>query len=67
MLCNYVWKDNTTERRIVIMNHIDDYRTPPTIEQAVEQGFTEEEAKAADWTKIVGTTNVQTFGQKGYW
>ena len=65
----YVWEDTTTGRRIDILNDMKDYQKPPTVEQAMEKGFTEEEARNANWKKIVGSKNVliETWGMKGNW
>ena len=64
----YVWLDKTTNKKTEILRDFKDYKDQPTAEEAE---LTEEEYKAADWVKEIGTGIRVTKGEnwntaKGY-
>lgn len=51
----YCWKDKTSGKTIEVMKSFDEYKDPPTKEEAIAGGLTEEEADSADFVKVLGT------------
>jgi hypothetical protein len=64
----YRHKDENTGKEVEIIRSFDDYEDTPTVEEAMHEGLTEDEAKEAKWVKIItGGAGHVGFGQKGYW
>ncbi len=68
----YLWRDRRTQKSIEILRDHKEYRTPPTVEEATSLGLTEEEAKDADWQKLISRgirmAKSDTWGPgKGHW
>lgn len=50
----YTFVDQNTDKQLDVLRSMDDRDTPPTVEEALEDAeFTEEEAKAADWKRVI--------------
>jgi len=65
----YCWVNKTTNKKTEILRDFKDYKDQPTAEEAE---LTEEEYKAADWVKEIGTGIRVTRGEnwqgsKGNW
>lgn len=50
----YGWKDENTSFEVDIQRKMADSNDTPTLEEALEAGFTEEEFTAARWQKVIG-------------
>lgn len=50
----YDWQDNRTKKQVLVMRSFAEYQEPPTEEEAVKEGLTEDEAKEADWERLIG-------------
>jgi hypothetical protein len=64
----YLHQDKNTKKKVEIIRSFDDYEDTPTVEEAMREGLSEDEAKNAQWVKIiVGGAGHVGFGLKGFW
>ena len=67
----YDWVDENTGKEVVVQRTFDDYDAEPVREEAINQGLTSDESKAADWVRLIGK-GIQVikgdgWGKKGSW
>lgn len=68
----YIHEDTLSGKQIEILRPFDQYKDPPTEEEAITKGLTPEEAKVAVWRKVLGTgikmvRGANWGGSKGNW
>jgi hypothetical protein len=68
----YQHQDKVTGKTLEILRNFDEYLDSPTEEEAKAGGLTEEEAKNAEWVKLIGknirvTRGESWSGSKGNW
>lgn len=68
----YCWHDKAKDKQLDVLRSFDDYKVPPTDEEAKKAGWTDEEIKKAIWTKLIGsgiqvTRGDNWNGSKGNW
>jgi hypothetical protein len=68
----YPWKNLKTQKEVEVMRTFDEYKEPPTLEEALAQGMDEGEFNEAEWFKVIGK-NIKVVrgdgwgGGKGNW
>ena len=67
----YDWIEKNTGKPALIQRTFNEYKEPPTKEEALEAGLTEEQAETADWERSIGggiqVQKAPTWGSKGNW
>jgi hypothetical protein len=68
----YEYVDKATKKELSVLRSFDDYKIPPTDEEAKEAGFTAEELKDVEWVRLIGgniqVTKSDSWGPgKGSW
>lgn len=64
----YEWRDRKTGKQVFVKRSMKDYQVPPTKEECLDAGITEDEYDVAELHKFVtGGSFSKGFGQKGAW
>ncbi len=68
----YPYNERNSKKTVEILRSFEDYKVPPTLEEALKAGLTEEEYANADWQKVIGrgirvTRGDNWTGSKGNW
>ena len=68
----YDWLDKKSQKQVAVLRHFSEYEKGPTKEEAVAEGFTEQEFTDAKWERLIGAA-IQVHrawgwgGGKGSW